>query len=87
MKSGLGASDNGGTDILNEYKNRSNTDFSKMFYCEECYFKDHESHCDNGSIKSMLTKEYQAWKALADRPDQLKSLWEKNYGNYGQLVR
>ena len=87
QKSGLGAADNSSAEILPECRNNNNSDFSKTFYCEECYFKDHEGHSDNGSIKSMLTKEYQAWKALSDRPDQLKALWEKNYSSYGHLVK
>ena len=87
MRSGLSAADNSSADLLPGFKSNNNSVLSKTFYCEECYFKDHESHSDNGSIKSMLTKEYQAWKALSDRPDQLKALWERNYSNYGHMVR
>lgn len=35
----------------------------------------------------MLTKEYQGWKSLSNRLDELKALWERNYNNYGHLVK
>ena len=74
-------------EIINEYKSYNSSDARRTFYCEECFFKDHESHSDSGSIKSMLTKEYQQWKVLADRLDTIKALWERNYGNYSHLVK
>ena len=87
VKSGFVTHNISTAEIMNEYKTYNYSSARCTFYCEECFFQDHESHTDSGSIKSMLTKEYQEWKVLSDRLDTIKALWERNYGNYSHLIK
>jgi hypothetical protein len=65
--------------------------FHSHFVCDKCYFKDHENTCANpmsvgvGSIKSLLTREYQQWGALSQRVTKITSIYEQNLSKYGQL--
>jgi hypothetical protein len=63
------------------------------FSCSECFFARHEMMCTDenhigvGSIKSLLTREYQRWSALAQRPNEIQALYNKNVKQYGYLIK